>query len=185
MNSLTIGLIVFIFVIVVLTMLFGYSYFGSLKTSEATDISRYNERQLVFKDALAMSKISDFIYSVSDNRYHVIIDLVNNTVYVAKLRAGLIKAHTSVTLDLKTRKFVSEGTPDSSMLDMLDVAKGENMYDIYDSVFGISDLRGTRGDTAHTHTSLCTLTDGTAFSFDGEKLFRISRGSYVVENIRY
>ena len=185
MNSLTIGLIVFIFVIVVLTMLFGYSYFGSLKTSEATDISRYNERQSVFKDALAMSKISDFIYSVSDNRYHVIIDLVNNTVYVAKLRAGLIKAHTSVTLDLKTRKFVSEGTPDSSMLDLLDVAKGENMYDIYDSVFGISALWGIREDTAHTHTSLCTLTDGTAFSFDGEKLFRIFRGNYVVENIRY
>lgn len=126
----------------------------------------------------------DFKGNATDNDAYGLLSKVHST-DMYSIFDGLIKAHTSVTLDLKTRKFVSEGTPDSSMLDLLDVAKGENMYDIYDSVFGISALWGIREDTTHTHTSLCTLTDGTAFSFDGEKLFRISRGSYVVENIRY
>ena len=181
MHSLTIGL----FSIIALIVL-GYFYFGSCKSPKVTeDIVSYDEKQLMFKDALAMSKISEFIYNVFDNRYRVIIDLINNTVYVAKLREGLIKANTSATLDLKTREVVSDGVSDSNMLNLLDVAKGENMFGIYDSVFGIDSLRGIRGSNVHTHTNLCTLTDGTVFSFNGEKLIKILRGSCVVESIRY
>ena len=180
MHSLTIGL----FSIIALIVL-GYSYFGSLKPPKVTDIASYDEKQFMFKDALAMSKISEFIYNVSDNRYRVIIDLINNTVYVTKLRGGLIKANTSATLDLKTREVVSDGVSDSNMLNLLAVVTGENMFGIYDSVFGIDSLRGIRGNTVHTHNNLCTLTDGTSFSFDGEKLIKISRGSCVVESIRY
>lgn len=105
-----------------------------------------------------------------------------------KFDTGIIfRKGNTAKLDLVTHKidFIDGDNYDYRVYNFLSGISGDDMFSIYDSVFGISALRGTRGDTAHTHTSLCTLTDGTAFSFDGEKLFRISRGSYVVENIRY